>query len=433
MTPTVSIVVLNWNGRRHLADSLGSLSRLDYPERELEIILCDNGSRDGSVELVRQTYPRVRVVELDRNHGFAEGNDLGARGAKGEWLGFLNNDMWVEPDWLRRLVAPLAEHPEIDSLASKILNWDGSAIDFVGGGVSLQGFGFSHDHGRKASPRDVAGPVLFACGGAMLIRRELFEEVGGFDPDYFAFYEDVDLGWRLNVLGRTVWYNPDAVAYHRHHGTADRVPGRQMRVLYERNSLYTMFKCLDEANLAAALPATMLLLNEKALRMADLDRTPFRLGPPGAADAPHGKPQALHAFDPAAGGGSVLAKARTVFREHGARVLARRGARYLGSRAGGRLRRVRSRVAGADSRLPDVSVSHYVALSDFAHNLDRMLEKRAWLQARRKRSDEELMPLFHYALEPSYSDSRYVQFHRRLLEVLGLDRRFAAGHDHVGS
>src|ERR1700694_1754540 len=102
--PSVSLVVLNWNGREFLDTCLDSLERLDYPNERLELVLCDNGSTDGSVEYVRMRHPRFHIVALDRNYGFAEGNNRGANEATGDWVGFLNNDMEVPVDWLQHLL-----------------------------------------------------------------------------------------------------------------------------------------------------------------------------------------------------------------------------------------------------------------------------------------------------------------------------------------
>src|SRR5438105_14224588 len=266
--PSVSRIVLNWNGRAHLEPCLRSLLDLDYDPERLEVILCDNGSEDGSADYVRARFPAVKVIQLERNHGFAEGNDLAAEQASGEWLGFLNNDMRVERDWLNDLLAALDDHPRAACLASRIKTWDGSALDFIGGGVNYQGHGFQVDYGEQSSDRDVERRVLFACGGAMLIRREVFREVGGFDRDYFAYFEDVDPGWRLNLLGHQVWYTPRATAFHRHHGTASRLVAHKLRVLYERNALFTIYKCFEDRDLDRLLTTALLLLNERALRLA---------------------------------------------------------------------------------------------------------------------------------------------------------------------
>ena len=118
----------------------------------------------------------------------------------------------------------------------------------------------------------------------MLVRRRLFVDIGGFDPMYFAFFEDVDLGWRLNLLGHDVWYNPRATVRHRHHGTTARIPAHKLKVLNERNALFTIFKNYDDANLSRVLPVALLLLNDKGLRMAGLDPAEFSVD--GASTPP---------------------------------------------------------------------------------------------------------------------------------------------------
>ncbi len=432
--PGVSLVILNWNGREHLGPVLASTAKLDYPADRLEVIVADNASSDGSVALVRDKFPAVKVVELDRNYGFAEGNNRAAAAAEHEWLAFLNNDMRVEPDWIRRLVKPVVANRKLGAVSSKILNWDGTAIDFIGAGINFQGFGFQIDHGKRSSEKDVARRLLCPCGGAMLVRRDLFLELGGFDKDYFGFYEDTDLGWRLNLLGHDVWYTPEAVCYHRGHGSFDKIKAQRTRLLYERNSLFTMYKCLDDANLAAALPATMLLLNEKALRMADLDMTPFRMGTDLATEGETAKSRPSraadrsYAFDPVGEDEERLSeKTRRVLREQGLGAFVRKGTRFISTRVRSRLRRAADTITGRRTSMPAISIAHYVALSDFAHQLPALKVKRQWLQERRVRSDAELLPLFLFALEPSYHDHEYMKAHRRLLQVLGLDKRFAAG------
>jgi GT2 family glycosyltransferase len=424
--PSVSLIVLNWNGRSHLDSCLESLLDLDYPCDRIEIVLCDNGSTDGSVEHVRRRFPDVKVVSLERNHGFAEGNNLAAEQAAGEWLGFLNNDMWVERSWLKDLVSTLEDHPGARCLASRIKTWDGSAIDFVGGGVNYQGHGFQVDQGRRTSAADAERRVLFACGGAMLVRRDVFLGEGGFDADFFAFFEDVDLGWRLNLLGYETWYTPRATAFHRHHGTAGRVPPHVLRVLYERNALCTIYKCFEDENLDRVLPASLLLLNERALRLAGFDPAAFRLG----------------SYEgPAGGEGPFLERGLRVLREEGpgsaalkaGRLLRRRLRGALGSVAEGALRRTDPGllIVRPDEGVvwPTVAVSHFAAVSEFAHGLESLNEKRRSLQARRTVSDRELVPLMVDPFFANYADPEYVGFYRRITRLLGLDARFPVAQD----
>ncbi len=425
--PSVSLIVLNYNGRQHLARCLGSLRDLDYPGNRLQVILCDNASKDESVAFVKRGYPEVKLLELDQNYGFAEGNNRAVEAAAGDWVGFLNNDMEVDPGWLKAMLRPVQEQPELACVASKILSWDGKAIDFIGTGVTFQGLGIQIDYGLRSSPHDTQRRLICPCGGAMLIRRQVFQDVGGFDADYFGFYEDVDLGWRLNLLGHDVWYTPEAAVRHRHNSSFSRMDAARRRLLYERNSLMTIYKCLDDANLAAALPASLMLINEKALAIAGVD--PRRFGGKAVDRRP---PEAVNAFDPSeAGKERVASKVSRTFRAHGWRTVLKRGGGYLSVRVQNRLRRIGQRLGGA-VLLPEVSAAHFAAISDFANRLERLNEKRRWLQERRVRTDAELLPLFVYALEPSYREPAYVETHELLVRALGLDRRFAAGQTRSG-
>jgi glycosyl transferase family 2 len=296
-------------------------------------------------------------------------------------------------------------------------------IDFIGAGVNFQGFGFHFDHGLRASPKDRSGRIFCPCGGAMLIRRDVFLEVGGFDGDYFSFYEDTDLGWRLNLFGHTVWYASDAIVFHRHHGSFDRVHAHRRRVLYERNALFTMYKCLDDANLAVALPASLLLLNEKALSMARLDIGGFLMNaapPPAVVDAGEQSTE------------SRAAKVRRVLADEGPLAVVERAA-WIPLRRWRRWRsqQRRSIRPGRDFPMPLAALACLVGLSEFGRSLDALKVKRTWVQARRQRSDEEILPLFYFALEPSYhEDPAYIDFHWHVVRALGLDRRFGRGHLH---
>jgi GT2 family glycosyltransferase len=424
--PRVSLCVLNWNGREYLSTCLDSLLKLDYPLDRLELILCDNGSVDGSVELVRDRYPRFKLIELDRNYGFAEGNNRAAEAAGGEWVGFLNNDMIVDASWLKDLVAPLQDNPAIACLASRIVNWSGSKIDFIGGGINFQGHGLQLDYARPSSPHDVARRILFACGGAMLVRRELFLEVGGFDPSYFAFFEDVDLGWRLNLLGHDVWYNPAATARHRHHGTASRFTDYQLKLLTERNALFTIFKNYDDDNFHRVVPVAMMLLNEKATLMAGVNVPAFRPSPAQpVVRLPHWeRPRPQHE-----GPG---AKLRRVIRQEGvAAVAAKAGNRVTVKSQAlyGKLRPPRG--SGFEPPLdthvvPNVAISHMVAIGELAHNMAELQEKRAWIQGRRRRTDDEVLSLEGVLLEdPTFGPPDYLDFQHWLCEVTGINARFA--------
>jgi GT2 family glycosyltransferase len=258
--PSVSVVVLNFNGLAHLPDCLSSLEALDYSPERLELVLVDNASSDGSVDFVQSRHPAFRVVQSERNLGFGGGNNLGAHEATGEWVVFLNNDMHAPPGLLHGFLAALRERPAADCLAAKILDWNGEKYDFAGAALHFAGYGYQLGYGEpvERARYDRVEPLLFACGGAMMVRREVFLDVGGFDGDFFAFYEDTDLGWRLWLLGHEVAFAPDAVVHHRHHGTTGALSRHRRDVLYKRNAIESAIKNYSDANLARALPAILL-------------------------------------------------------------------------------------------------------------------------------------------------------------------------------
>jgi hypothetical protein len=262
-TPDVSVVVPTWNGRALLAECLPAIDALVYPREHLEVIVFDNGSRDDTVPWLRATWPAVRVVESPVNLGFAAACDRAAEVARGTVLAFLNNDLRVEPEWLYRMTGALAESGAA-AAGSRILDWDGARYDFDGGTMNFYGHGAVPRHGRSVRPRgdEPPRPTLFACGAAMVAERAAFLASGGFDPDYFAYFEDVDLGWRLWLEGERVLFVPGAVAYHRHHGSG--LDEARRTALLEGNALASVFKNYDDANLGRVLPAALLLLTARA-------------------------------------------------------------------------------------------------------------------------------------------------------------------------
>lgn len=282
--PVASVAIVNWNGRHLLADCLPSVAALDYPRGDLEIVVVDNGSRDGSVEWLRAEWPAVRVVAHGENRGFAAAANDAARAATGAVVAFLNNDCRVAPGWLRALVEVLAA----DGAAAAggcLLDWEGVRVDFGGAAMNFHGHGSQRGWGRPwvAGPAPRPEPALFACGGAMAVDRGRFLASGGFDADFFAYFEDVDLGWRLWVLGERVLYVPAAIAYHRHRGSG--MEPVRWRTLIERNALASLFKNYDDANLAVVLPAARALLAARAAADTTLGAAPYRDAERDFADA----------------------------------------------------------------------------------------------------------------------------------------------------
>jgi GT2 family glycosyltransferase len=271
--PQVSVIIVNLDGWTHLETCLSSLAAAEYPESALEIIVFDNGSTDGSREALNRDYPYVKVMSHHTNLGFAQPNNLAARAARGEYLALLNNDVRIPSRWLKDMVSPLLDRDRqaegVVCTAGRIMNWQGDRHDFNGAGLSFCGHGISVHLGWPTSapapqPDRSPVPVLFGCGASMLIRRDVFLELGGFDDDYFAYYEDVDLGLRLWSAGYRVLFVPGAVTHHHHRGTAAVLPPGEHLYLLERNALFTLFKNVETRYLERFLPAALYLLEERS-------------------------------------------------------------------------------------------------------------------------------------------------------------------------
>jgi hypothetical protein len=268
--PRASVIIVSWNGKEHLGPCLASLSASDYPADRLEVIVVDNGSHDGTVEWIAREHPTVRVVPLATNQGFTGGNAAGVAIATGDVLVFFNNDMRVEPDAVRRLVAAAADGTTC--VAARVLSWDGRAVDFLRGTISFEARGFQDYYGEPVTiERSRATDTFFPNGGAFAVTREAYHRAGGFDDAFFAYYDDVDLGWRLRLAGLGMRVEDAAVVYHRHGATSRTQPAGQKRFLMERNALWTLLKNYGEATLRRTLGPVLLLAARRLLDEARID------------------------------------------------------------------------------------------------------------------------------------------------------------------
>jgi GT2 family glycosyltransferase len=269
LTPArTTVLVLNHNGRDHLDDCLASLGAQDvfvpgWPgqprdaSQRDEVWLVDNASSDGSVERAAEKFPWVRVLSSDSNLGSSRAYNRAAAMCGSEYVAFLNDDVRVGPDWLSALHRARAAHPEAKALACRIMSWDGARIDFAGADTFFTGHAWRRGLGEEAAGREFPdAPLLFGCAGALLFHRETFIGAGGFDPDYFSFLEDVDLGWRAALLGHQTCLAPEAVVRHKAHGSWAGQPVARITYLTERNALFTVFK-----NYHAERMGVMLLLS----------------------------------------------------------------------------------------------------------------------------------------------------------------------------
>lgn len=237
--PLVSVVIPHWNAAHHLPACLESLQRQTYPR--VEVIVADNGSTDGSLELLARDYPWVRVLPLGENRGFAGACNAGMREARGAFVALLNNDTEADAHWLAEVVAAFERRPEAGLLASKMLLFDRrdtfhTAGDFyrVDGVPGNRGV-WEKDRGQY----DEETYVFSACGGSAAYRRPMLDRVGLLDEDFFFSCEDVDLAWRAQLMGYRCIYAPRAVVYHKLSATG----GGATASFYDgRNFVYLLVK-----------------------------------------------------------------------------------------------------------------------------------------------------------------------------------------------
>lgn len=212
--PRVNVIIPNLNGEKLLPICLESLRKQEF--RDFDITVVDNGSKDGSLMLLKDRYPEVRIISLEKNYGFAGGVNRGIEATDGEFIALLNNDIEVDPGWLEELHRVLMDHLEVGSCQAKLMRyWERKKINGLGirlnmdGEVEIIGWG-EVDRGQYEEEK-----YIFCVGaGASLYRRQVFEDIGIFDEKFFANFEDVDIGFRAQLAGFKAMYAPKAVGYH---------------------------------------------------------------------------------------------------------------------------------------------------------------------------------------------------------------------------
>ncbi len=257
----VSIIIVNYNGRHHLEKCLPSV----FATRNVnfEVVVVDNGSKDDSVAWVSKHWPQVRLISEQQNHGFGRANLIGVHAAKAGYVALLNSDTVVTPEWLTELLAPLLSNPEIGSTCSQLrLLFKPELLNARGGGMSRLGFGYDVDFGLPfvAASNDLESEpvdVFFPSGAAMLMRKQEFLDIGAFDPAFFMYHEDVDLGWRFWLSGRRVVMCPRSIVFHAFGGTTEVEMGSSWRdTMGNRHNLRSLWKNYE---LRHALGATLRL------------------------------------------------------------------------------------------------------------------------------------------------------------------------------
>ncbi len=242
----LSVVVVNWNSIEDLRDCLASLRQQTH--RELEVIVIDNGSSDGSPAMVRDQFPDFVLLSQSENLGFAEACNRGIEASSGEWVAMLNNDAIAKPDWAEHLVAAASSTSSDCGMLQSLMLYKlrPNTINSTGVEMTPLGFGRDRDEGKPRSSSQEIEPIFCPTAGAAGYRRSMLEairlSVGYFDRTHFMYYEDVDLGWRARLAGFTAYYVPRSVVYHRWHGSSDRHGPTWLEILADTNRLRTLIK-----------------------------------------------------------------------------------------------------------------------------------------------------------------------------------------------
>ena len=350
----VSVILVNFRGADDTIVAIENLRQMDWPKDRLEIIVVENASGDDSAGRIIAAAPDISVVVSKETRGFACGCNFGVSRSAGEFVAFLNNDARPDEQWVRKAIARFAE-PRVGAVASKVLDWEGKRVDYIGSALTWFGMGYKPFTTEKFEESMVVpSDVLFGTGSAMFVRRSVFDELEGFDERYFMFFEDVDFGWRLNLKGWRYVYEPASIAFHKHHASMTSFGQFKEDYLLERNALFTVYKNLEQSTLNDALPAAMALSVRRGLARGRVDSTSFDIRMPGGDDEPN----------------ITLAKS---------------------------------------------ALTGVFAIDQFVEHLPSLRGSRERIQAERSISDARIWPLFGLTDAPSFEDRRYLDGYEKIV------------------
>lgn len=247
----VTIVIPNYNGKHFMEPCLSSLSEQTY--KNFHILVVDNASSDGSIEYMEENYPDIELIKLQKNYGFSKAVNIGIQHSRTPYVILLNNDTTVDTRYVEEMVKAIEKSPKIFSVSSKMIQmYHPELIDSAGDLYTLLGWGVCRGCGRPVSNYTKYDEIFTACAGAAIYRRSVFDEIGYFDENHFAYLEDIDIGYRARIYGYYNMYCPTALVYHVGSGTSGSKYNSFKVKLAARNNLYLNYK---------NMPALQLVLN----------------------------------------------------------------------------------------------------------------------------------------------------------------------------
>lgn len=238
----VSIIIPNYNGKQYIKTCIESLEKQSYTD--FEIIFVDNGSLDGSRNYIKENYPHIKLILLDKNYGFSYAVNVGIKASKAEYVVLLNNDTEVDKDWLKNLVQCIEKDKQIFSCCSKMIRYhERHLIDDAGDEYCILGWAYKRGDGKPIELYNDTKEVFSSCAGAAIYRRSIFSEIGYFDESFFAYMEDVDISYRARIYGYKNVYCSDAIVYHIGSATTGATKYNSFKVkLAARNNIYVQYK-----------------------------------------------------------------------------------------------------------------------------------------------------------------------------------------------
>lgn len=250
----VTVIIPNYNGMKYIRNCLNGLEALKS-ESDFHTILVDNGSTDGSLEVIRQEYPDVELIALSHNTGFCHGVNVGIAASRTPYVLLLNNDTVVKPGFVKYLTEAIEASEDIFSVSSMMLTMqDETVLDDAGDNYTVLGWAYARGKGKKASDFEKKAEVFAACGGASLYRRAVFEQIGVFDENHFAYLEDIDIGYRARIYGYRNVYEPDAKVIHAGSATSGSRYNEFKTRLSSANNAYLIGKNMPLLQLLINLP-----------------------------------------------------------------------------------------------------------------------------------------------------------------------------------